>query len=127
MSKTILIVDDSTMIRRIVSQLVQQLGYRPAVAENGRKGWEMALELTPDMVIMDIEMPEMDGIEATRMIKADARTAAIPVVFFTALGGEDNIRQAKAAGGNGFLNKPICKEELGKAIDHILGLTTAQP
>ncbi|MFU8818728.1 MAG: response regulator [Desulfurivibrio sp.] len=127
MSKTILIVDDSTMIRRIVSQLVQQLGYRAVVAENGRRGWEIALEIIPDMVIMDIEMPEMDGIEATRLIKADTRTAAVPVVFFTALGGEDNIRQAEAAGGNGFLNKPICKEELGKAIGDILGLSDQLP
>lgn len=120
MSKTILIVDDSAMIRRIVSQLVQQLGHKAVVAENGQQGWEMALELNPDMVIMDIEMPVMDGIEATRRIKTDPRGGAIPVVFFTALGGEENIRQAEAAGGNGFLNKPICKEELGKAIDQIL-------
>ena len=127
MTKTILIVDDSAMIRRIVSQLVQQLGHQAVAAENGRLGWEMAIEIVPDMVIMDIEMPEMDGIEATRLIKADPRTAAVPVAFFTTLGGEENIRQAESAGGNGFLNKPICKEELGKAIDDILGLSDSHP
>lgn len=120
MGKSILIVDDSAMIRRIVSQLVQQLGHRPTVAENGQQGWEKALEIGPDMIIMDIEMPVMDGIEATRAIKADKRTTAIPVVFFTALGSEENIQAAEAAGGNGFLNKPICKEDLGKAINEIL-------
>jgi len=120
MSRTILIVDDSAMIRRIVSQLVQQLGHSPMVAENGRQGCEVAAEALPDMIIMDIEMPVMDGIEATRCLKNDPRTVGIPVVFFTALGSEENIRQAREAGGIGFLNKPICKEELGRAIGDIL-------
>lgn len=121
MSRTILIVDDSAMIRRIVSQLVQQLGHQPLVAENGRQGCEAAVAALPDMIIMDIEMPVMDGIEATRCLKKDPLTAGIPVVFFTALGSEENIRQAREAGGIGFLNKPICKEELGRAIGDILG------
>lgn len=121
MLKTILIVDDSAMIRRIVSQLVQQLGHQSITAENGLLGYELATEIRPDMIIMDIEMPVMDGFESTSRIKADQRTAHIPVAFFTALGSEENIQQARDAGGIGFLNKPICKEELGKAIRDILG------
>jgi len=121
MQKTILIVDDSAMIRRIVSQLVQQLGHHSIAAENGLLGYELATEIQPDMIIMDIEMPVMDGFEATSRIKADQRTAHIPVAFFTALGSEENIQQARDAGGIGFLNKPICKEELGQAIHDILG------
>jgi len=121
MLKTILIVDDSAMIRRIVSQLVQQLGHQSIAAENGLLGYELATEILPDMIIMDIEMPVMDGFEATWRIKADPRTAHIPVAFFTALGSEENIQQARDAGGIGFLNKPICKEELGQAIHDILG------
>ena len=121
MLKTILIVDDSAMIRRIVSQLVQRLGHQPLTAENGLQGYEMAAEVRPDMIIMDIEMPVMDGFEATWRIKSDERTTHIPVMFFTALGSEENIQQAKEAGCIGFLNKPICKEELGQAIHDILG------
>ncbi|HEX9714836.1 MAG TPA: response regulator [Desulfurivibrionaceae bacterium] len=119
--KIILIVDDSAMIRRIVSQLVQRLGHQSITAENGLQGCELAAEIRPDMIIMDIEMPIMDGFEATSRIKADQRTAHIPVAFFTALGSEENIQQARDAGGVGFLNKPICKEELGQAIRDILG------
>ena len=78
MLKTILIVDDSAMIRRIVSQLVQQLGHRSITAENGLLGYELAVEVQPDMIIMDIEMPIMDGFEATIRIKADQRIAHIP-------------------------------------------------
>ena len=121
MLKTILIVDDSAMIRRIVSQLVQQLGHQSISAENGLLGYELAVEIRPDMIIMDIEMPVLDGFEATWRIKADQRTAHIPVAFFTALGSEESIQQAREAGGVGFLNKPICKEELGQAIRDILG------
>lgn len=121
MLKTILIVDDSAMIRRIVSQLVQQLGHQSISAENGLLGYELAAEIRPDMIIMDIEMPVMDGFEATWRIKADQRTAHIPVAFFTALGSEESIQQAREAGGVGFLNKPICKEELEQAIHDILG------
>ena len=119
--KTILIVDDSAMIRRIVSQLVQQLGHRAITAENGLEGYELAAETRPDLIIMDIEMPVMDGFEATWRIKADQRTAHIPVAFFTTLGSEENIEQAREAGSIGFLNKPICKEELDQAIRDILG------
>jgi CheY-like chemotaxis protein len=122
MLKTILIVDDSAMIRRIVSQLVQRLGHQSITAENGLQGYELAVEIRPDMIIMDIEMPVMDGFEATNLIKADQRTADIPVAFFTALGSEENIQQARDAGGIGFLNKPICKEELDQAIRDILGI-----
>lgn len=121
MLKTILIVDDSAMIRRIVSQLVQQLGHQPLTAENGLQGYELACERLPDLVIMDIEMPVLGGFEATWRIKADHRTAHIPVAFFTTLGSEENIEQAKEAGAIGFLNKPICKEELDQAIRTILG------
>src|SRR3989339_1158933 len=121
MPKTILIVDDSAMIRRIVSQLVQQLGHQAITAENGLEGYELATRSNPDMIIMDIEMPVMDGFEATWRIKADQRTAHIPVAFFTTLGSEENIKQAREAGSVGFLNKPICKEELDQAIRDILG------
>ncbi|MFA7382734.1 MAG: response regulator [Desulfurivibrionaceae bacterium] len=121
MLKTILIVDDSAMIRRIVSQLVQQLGHQAITAENGLEGYELAAKSNPDMIIMDIEMPVMDGFEATWRLKADQRTAHIPVAFFTTLGSEENINQAREAGSVGFLNKPICKEELDQAIRDILG------
>ncbi len=121
MEKTILIVDDSAMIRRIVSQILQEYGHRTVVAENGQKGYEQAVTLQPDLIIMDIEMPVMGGIAATERLKADTRTARIPVIFFTSLGGEEDIQQARNAGGAGFLNKPICKEELGKAVSDLVG------
>lgn len=119
MSKTILVVDDSPMIRRIVAQILTECDYQVLLAENGEKGYEAAKEHHPDLVIMDIEMPIMNGIEATSRIKSDADTSSIPVLIFTSLGNENDINQAREAGGNGFLNKPVCKDELQAAIENI--------
>ena len=116
MQKTILITDDSAMIRRIVGQLLQGLGYKVILAENGDKGYSMAKAERPDLVIMDVEMPIMTGIEATRLIKQDPETSSIPVLIFTSLGREEDIQQARAAGCSGFLNNPICQEELQEAV-----------
>ena len=119
MQKTILVVDDSPMIRRIVGQILSQCGHQVLLAENGQQGYDMAKEHVPDLVVMDIEMPVMDGIEATNRIKFDPKTNHIPVIIFTSLGSEEDIKHAQDAGGQGFLNKPICKEELEAAIDKI--------
>lgn len=117
MQKTILVVDDSPMIRRIVGQILTDCDHRVLLAEDGQRGYEQAREYNPDLVIMDIEMPIMDGIEATSRIKADPATANIPVLIFTSLGSEEDIKRAQDAGGQGFLNKPVCKEELEEAIN----------
>lgn len=120
MRKTVLIVDDSPMIRRIVGQLLKGCGYGVLFAENGEKGCEMAHEHQPDLVLMDVEMPLMDGIEATNRLKSDAATSRIPVLIFTSLGSEEDIIRAKEAGCSGFMNKPICKDELQSSIRQIL-------
>lgn len=119
MSKTILVVDDSAMIRRIVAQILTECGYNVLLAENGQQGYEVTKENRPDLVIMDIEMPVLEGIEATALIKSDPDTSSIPVLIFTSLGSEKDIKRAQDAGGQGFLNKPVCKDELRATIDKI--------
>jgi len=116
----ILVVDDSPMIRRIVGQILRDCGYQYILAENGKRGYETAKQELPDLVIMDIEMPEMDGFEATRLIKSDPDTAHIPVLFFTSMGREEDILRAEQAGGLGFMNKPISKEDLETSLKRIL-------
>lgn len=121
MRKKVLIVDDSHMIRRIVGMILKEDDYEVLIAENGLMGYEMAKANQPDLVIMDVEMPVMNGIEATTHIKNNTATTHIPVLIFTSLGSEQDIRMAKEAGGSGFLNKPISKEELRTTISSILG------
>ncbi|MCL2102405.1 MAG: response regulator [Syntrophorhabdaceae bacterium] len=119
-NKTILVVDDSLMIRRIVGMILKEYNYEVLTAENGLAGLEMAKANLPDLIIMDVTMPVMNGIEAAAKIKADPETAHIPILIFTSLGSEHDFQAAQAAGVSGFLNKPIAKEELKSAVFSLL-------
>jgi CheY-like chemotaxis protein len=119
MEKTVLIVDDSAMIRHVVSQIIKETGFNVLLAEDGQEGYNMAKAQLPDLVIMDVEMPTMDGIQATGLIKSDPQTSHIPVMIFTSLGGEDDIQRAQDAGCQGILNKPICKETLQSTLNDL--------
>lgn len=120
MAKTILLVDDSAMICHVVSQILKDSGYIVLTAKNGREAIALASKHNPNLVIMDVEMPVMDGIEATFQIKSRPETAKIPIIMFTSLGREEDIARAKKAGCQGFLGKPICKELLNTEVEKVL-------
>jgi CheY-like chemotaxis protein len=121
MNKTILVVDDSAMICHVVGQILKESGYTVVTAKNGREGYELAQKHDPRLIIMDVEMPVMDGIQATAMIKSEPKTAHIPVLIFTSLGGENDLKRAKDAGCQGFLNKPISRGTIQAEIVKLLG------
>jgi CheY-like chemotaxis protein len=121
MNKTILIVDDSAMICHVVGQILRESGYTVLTAKNGQEGCELAQKHDPRLIIMDLEMPVMDGIQATALIKSGPKTNHIPVLIFTSLGGEQDIKRAKEAGCQGFLNKPISREAIQAEIEKLLG------
>jgi CheY-like chemotaxis protein len=108
------------MIRRIAGMILAEDNFEILYAENGLLGCEIAKANKPDLIIMDVNMPTMDGIEATTRIKADAETSHIPVLIFTSLGSEKDIQMAKEAGVDGFLNKPISKDELKSTVSALL-------
>jgi CheY-like chemotaxis protein len=111
MSKMIiLLVDDSSMIRHVAGKILRELGFEVIISRDGKEGYEMAKLYKPEVIIMDVEMPVMDGIEATALIKSDPEISHIPVLIFTSLSGEDDIKRATEAGCQGFLNKPISKD-----------------
>ena len=120
MAKTILLADDSAMICHIVSRILKDSGYLVLTAKNGREAVTLAKMHNPHLVIMDVEMPVMDGIEATIQIKSEPKTAQIPVIIFTSLGREEDIARAKQAGCQGFLGKPVCKEVLNTEVERLL-------
>ena len=121
MNKTILLVDDSSMICHVVGKILRETGYDVVVARNGREGCDLARQHDPRLIIMDVEMPVMDGIEATTRIKSEPQTAHIPVLIFTSLGGEDDLKRARDAGCEGFLNKPISRDAIQTEIFKLLG------
>lgn len=107
MSKTILIVEDNELNMKLFNDLLQAHGYSTLQASDGREVMGMARDHRPDLILMDIQLPEISGLEITKMLKDDADLKAIPVVAVTAFamkGDEDKIREG---GCEGYIAKPI--------------------
>jgi two-component system, cell cycle response regulator DivK len=115
----ILLVEDNEMNRDMLMRRLQCRGYNVLVAVDGKEGIKMAASETPDLILMDISLPEIDGLEATRQIKANLATQSIPIIALTAhamLGDRD---RCLAAGCNDYDTKPI---ELSRLIEKITAL-----
>ena len=112
MTKRILVIEDQEDNRAILRDLLTSAGFSVLEAVNGVEGVTKARSELPDLILMDIQMPVMDGYEATRRIKADAATASIPIIAVTsyALSG-DEVR-AREAGCNGYVAKPFSPRQL---------------
>jgi two-component system, cell cycle response regulator DivK len=119
-AKTILYVEDNEFNRKIVRDLLKRTSYALIEANDGEAGVATALEKRPDLVLMDIQLPKISGIEATRRLRADPATAATPIIAITsfALSGDD--QKAKEAGATAYLTKPYSPKELLALIRSIL-------
>ncbi len=105
--KTILIVEDSELNRRLVEAVLKPHGYRLLVAEDGETGVELARAEQPDLILMDVLLPGIDGYEATRRLRANPDTHHFSIVALTASASNEEQEQAIAAGCNGYIPKPI--------------------
>lgn len=112
MSKKILVVEDQEDNRQILRDLLGSVGYTMVEAGDGAAGVAMAAAEKPDLILMDIQLPVMDGYEATRRIKADPALKSIPVIVVTsyALSGDED--KARAAGCDGYVTKPYSPRQL---------------
>jgi two-component system cell cycle response regulator DivK len=108
----VLIVDDNERNLRLARDVLRAGGFRTVEASTGRDGVARALELHPDVVLMDVRLPDVDGVEAARLLKADPRTGAIPVVALTSLAMKGDRERLIAAGFDGYLEKPISVRDL---------------
>ena len=120
MSKRILVVEDQEDNRRIIRDLLTSAGYELLEAVDGEAGVSLAKSERPDLILMDIQLPVLDGYEATRRIKADPELQAIPVVVVTsyALSGDD--AKAQAAGCDAYVAKPFSPRQLLATIQKFL-------
>jgi two-component system cell cycle response regulator DivK len=109
---TVLYVEDNEYNRKIVRQLLSRTSYRLVEAVDGETGLAMIKEERPDLVLMDVQLPKMSGLDVTRALRTDAATAEIPIIMVTsfALSGDD--QKAKAAGASAYLAKPYSPREL---------------
>ena len=117
----ILVVDDDPRLLHIVAMYLGIEGYDVATASNGEEGLAQVEAHKPELVILDIMMPGMDGVEACRQIKADPGTANIPVLMFSALSGDDDVERARLAGANKLITKPFNLVGLGHVVKSFFG------
>ena len=118
--KTILYVEDNEMNRKIVRDLLKRTTYTLIEAYDGEAGVAKALEARPDLILMDIQLPKISGMEATRRLRAETVTAATPIIAITsfALSGDD--QKAKDAGATAYLAKPYSPFDLLSLIRKLL-------
>ncbi len=126
MSKRILVVEDQDDNRRIIRDLLSSVGYEMIEALDGAAGVELAARERPDLILMDIQLPVLDGYQATRRIRQNPDLGQIPIVAVTsyALSGDD--AKALEAGCNAYIAKPFSPRELLAVIRRLLGDTPGQ-
>ena len=117
---TILIVEDNEKNMKLARDVLQAKGYATIEAVTGEEGVRAAIDKKPNLVLMDIQLPGIDGIEALRQVRADPACAAIPIVAFTASVMQSDRSQIQAAGFDGFLSKPINLKEFLETIKRLL-------
>ncbi len=115
-ARTILHVEDNEFNRKIVRDLLTRTSYRLVEAVDGEEGVQMALRERPDLVLIDIQLPKMSGLEVTRRLRTEPATAHVPIIVITsfALSGDD--QRAREAGASHYLSKPYSPRELLEAI-----------
>lgn len=118
--RTILVVDDFDDTRLLLRTWLRKKGYHVVEAENGNEAIAKARELEPDLIIMDVEMPELDGLSATRKIRELKDSAVLPIIAVSAYGADQFREQALSAGCNEYVSTPFEPDELEKLIHSLL-------
>ena len=113
---TIMVVDDSLTVRKVTQRLLSREGYQVALAKDGVDGLRQLQDMMPDVMLVDIEMPRMDGFDFTRAVRADERTRHIPIIMITSRTADKHRNHAMSLGVNIYLGKPYADTEL---LDHI--------
>ncbi len=121
MAKKILIVEDDIMLIKIMEARLHNAGYETIVAQDGQAGLKMARSENPDLIIMDVMLPKMDGFRATQMLKFDDRYKHIPIVMFTGRMQEEDRETGLSAGANAYICKTSEPSSLVEKIKDLLG------
>ena len=119
-NELILIVEDNEKNRKLERDVLQFHGYRIAEAETAEEGLRLALEAPPALILMDIQLPGMNGIEALGRLRADSRTRSIPVIAVTASAMNQDRQKIMSAGFDGYQSKPINVKEFVAAVRRTL-------
>lgn len=118
---TLLIVDDEAGVRALVRMTLDGAGYRILEAENGEEAIDLARQHRPDLMLLDVMMPDRSGIDVCRELKADLATAGITIVMLTAKAQNNDVGEAENAGADGYFTKPFSPIALVRRVEAILG------
>lgn len=118
--QTVLIVEDNALNMRLFSDLLEASGYETFKCNDGAKAVGLALEKQPDLIVMDIQLPEVSGLDITRWLKDDERTHKIPVLAVTAFAMRTDEMLVREAGCEGYLSKPIQVRSFLDTVDSLV-------
>ena len=116
----ILVAEDERDIRELIVITLEFNGFRVVDVSNGEEAVAKALEISPDLILMDVRMPKMTGFEACQALKANDKTKDIPVVFLSAKGQENEVNTGLDLGAAGYFLKPFAPDELGDRVNKVL-------
>jgi DNA-binding response OmpR family regulator len=116
----ILLIDDNRTVFRLLDAIVRIKGYHLLYAENGQQGIVKARQEQPDLILLDVMMPDIDGFKVCQYLKENADTREIPVLFLTARGAEGDLEAGRRAGADGFMTKPFQTVEVLNQIKRML-------
>jgi two-component system cell cycle response regulator DivK len=119
-NKTILHVEDNEYNLKIIRQLLSRTAYQLIEANDGEKGVATAQNELPDLILMDIQLPKLSGLDATRQLRADPRTAAIPIIVITSFALSGDSEKAKEAGASAYVAKPYSPRQMLELIRKFL-------
>jgi CheY-like chemotaxis protein len=122
----ILLIEDHEDNRKIYRTILEHFGFRVEVAPDGREGLRLAREAAPDLILMDISIPVIDGWEVTRLLKGDEATAGIPIVALTAHALAEDRERAREVGCDGYLTKPVEPTRVIEEVRRYLGRAAAR-
>ena len=116
----VMVVDDSVTVRKVTGRLLERQGYRVVTAKDGLDAIAKLEDHTPDAMLLDIEMPRMDGFEVASHVRHDARLARVPIIMITSRTGEKHRDRAFDIGVNGYMGKPFQEGELLTTLGELL-------
>ena len=119
--RLVVVADDEEDILDLVTTIIERSGHEVLPVRDGAAALAAIRERRPDLVILDIAMPEVDGLEVLRRLRSDAQTSELPVLLLSARAQEDDVRLAFATGANAYVKKPFSPGELSRRVDNLLG------
>ena len=124
MTCSVLVVDDEIEIRQLLSTMLTMMGYQSFVAEDGLDALKMIPECQPDILILDVMMPRMDGLTLCRQLRGAQETAELPIIMLSGKAHQEAVQEGLQAGANRYLVKPTGLDELTRNITEVLGEST---